>query len=457
MKSEVSFFTCFWKISVVFIIFLGIGLMLVFPCVNAVCAWETETKIEPLVRLRSVHMINASDGWAVGANITGHPYAIVLHYNGSTWVQWLDKNSDPPGLAKHSVFMVNSSEGWTSGWGGAMVRYDGSAWKIKNFDVGTMTRNSIYMVNASDGWCVGDQGVTLLYNSSGWFRYLPKPTGRDLFSVYMVNSTEGWIVGWSGTILHYTGGAWNNYTSPTTRPLYSVYMIDVNEGWAVGGGGTILHYTSGTWNKYTSPTSRRLYSVFMINSTEGWAVGEEGSILKMTEVGTQVMNLSAPCGVVIFQVDEGLIEDLTSVPVEATPLEGRPPVNFPCDLFSFNITGLTPGQKVSITVTFPNPVPTDAEYWKYGPTLENPAPHWYQVPLQDNDGDNVIILEFQDGGIGDNDLTADGVIMEPGGIGIPHPPISGELLPNKIANTGRWITLLSIITLGALMALKKGI
>jgi hypothetical protein len=78
------------------------------------------------------------------------------------------------------------------------------------------------------------------------------------------------------------------------------------------------------------------------------------------------------------------------------------------------------------------------------------------VPFQDNDGDNVIILEFQDRGIGDNDLTADGVIMESGGLGIPHLPTSGELLPNKIADTGRGITLLSIITLGALIAFKKG-
>jgi hypothetical protein len=64
----------------------------------------------------------------------------------------------------------------------------------------------------------------------------------------------------------------------------------------------------------------------MVNSTEGWIVGEEGPILKMTYVGTQVMDLSAPCGVVIFQVDEGVIEDLASVQVEAMPLEGKPQV-----------------------------------------------------------------------------------------------------------------------------------
>jgi photosystem II stability/assembly factor-like uncharacterized protein len=122
-------------------------------------------------------MVNASDGWAVGANITGQPLAIALHYNGSIWEQWLDKSGNPPGLAKHSVFIVNSSESWTSGYGGYIYRYAGSAWKNKDYGLGTMTRNAIYMVNASSGWCVGDQGVTLLYNSSGWFSYLPKTDG----------------------------------------------------------------------------------------------------------------------------------------------------------------------------------------------------------------------------------------------------------------------------------------
>src|SRR5256885_16189604 len=65
----------------------------------------------------------------------------------------------------------------------------------------------------------------------------------------------------------------------------------------------------------------------------------------------------------------------------------------------------------------PQALPAGAQYWKYGPTAANPAPHWYAF----NDGFKVIsantyTLEVQDGGLGDDDLQANGVVVDPGGI-----------------------------------------
>lgn len=53
----------------------------------------------------------------------------------------------------------------------------------------------------------------------------------------------------------------------------------------------------------------------------------------------------------------------------------------------------------------------------YGPTVANPAPHWYEF----NDGfkvtsANTYTLEVQDGGLGDDDLQANGVVVDPGGL-----------------------------------------
>jgi hypothetical protein len=77
-----------------------------------------------------------------------------------------------------------------------------------------------------------------------------------------------------------------------------------------------------------------------------------------------------------------------------------------------------PGQWANITITLPDDLPQNAEYWKYSPngngspTLQ---PGWYQVPLGSNDGDNVITIRLQDGGIGDADGEANGWIIDQGG------------------------------------------
>jgi len=59
------------------------------------------------------------------------------------------------------------------------------------------------------------------------------------------------------------------------------------------------------------------------------------------------------------------------------------------------------------------------QYWKYGPTLANTATHWYPILMGDNDGDNVITITLVDGGLGDDDLVANGVIVDQGGPGVP--------------------------------------
>jgi hypothetical protein len=107
------------------------------------------------------------------------------------------------------------------------------------------------------------------------------------------------------------------------------------------------------------------------------------------------------------------------------PSQDKPDIQFPHGFFEFNITGLTHGQSVTLTITLPSAVPTTAQYWKYGPTPGNPTAHWYQIAMGDNDGDNVITITLTDGGLGDDDLTPNGVIVDQGGPGWPPIPSGG--------------------------------
>jgi len=116
------------------------------------------------------------------------------------------------------------------------------------------------------------------------------------------------------------------------------------------------------------------------------------------------------------------LTNVAVVSVNSLPSEGKPNLVFPYGLFYFHVMAMQQGGTVWLTLRFENPVPAGSEYWKYGPTPDNHTPHWYQIPMRSNDGDNVIEIQLIDGGLGDDDLTANGVIVDQGGPGYPPAP-----------------------------------
>jgi len=94
-------------------------------------------------------------------------------------------------------------------------------------------------------------------------------------------------------------------------------------------------------------------------------------------------------------------------------------LTFPFDFLSFRLIDIGKGETVNVVLTFSENVPTYAEYWKYGKTSDNQTDHWYRFPFGSNDGDNIITLTITDGEDGDNDLLANGEIIDPSGPGFP--------------------------------------
>ncbi len=127
------------------------------------------------------------------------------------------------------------------------------------------------------------------------------------------------------------------------------------------------------------------------------------------------VNTSTGTGTAYLSPSAGYISNIQAVNESSLPTAGKPNVTFPHGLFSFNISGLASGQTVTVKITYPTNISNISEYWKFGPTLSNTTPHWYQIPVGSNDGDNIITINLTDGGLGDHDLTADGIIMDPGG------------------------------------------
>lgn len=105
------------------------------------------------------------------------------------------------------------------------------------------------------------------------------------------------------------------------------------------------------------------------------------------------------------------------------PSKSNAPLNveFPLGFFEVKIVGVTPGGKTTATLyfTFGQNFST---YFKYGPTPDNPANHWYEFLYDGQTGaminGNVITLYFVDGMRGDDDLSPNGTITDIGGPGI---------------------------------------
>lgn len=112
------------------------------------------------------------------------------------------------------------------------------------------------------------------------------------------------------------------------------------------------------------------------------------------------------------------------VGVQAVPNphpDDAPGVKFPYGFFAFTVTGV-PAAGVVVTIHLPRN-PSIADYFKYGPTPDNEAPHWYEFNRSGSTGaevvqtatDTRVFLHFVDALRGDDVRTADGLIIDAGG------------------------------------------
>lgn len=279
--------------------------------------------LSPDVMLRGVSMVSATDGWAVGDDLSGEKQtAMLLHYTGVRWEQVaLPKGLDPT-VSLSGISMVSTSEGWAVGptWRdtsttpatnrAALLHYTHGAWKVvpTTFSSGL---TSVFMRTASDGWITGsglNGGLLLLhYDGTSWQQVTdPALTGLTVGSVAPVSASDVWITAVgpdvngmrpSSSILHFDGHTWVTATLPTGNAALSrIVMVSATEGWAVGGycgcgtgrgsnspsGSLILHYQNGVWSEATNPShplSQYLFDIAMSSATEGWAAGFGGTLL----------------------------------------------------------------------------------------------------------------------------------------------------------------------------------
>jgi hypothetical protein len=122
-------------------------------------------------------MVDANDGWAVGA------FGTIIHWNGASW----SIVASPTGDALNSVFMVNSNDAWAVGLSGDIIQWDGTSWKfVTNIDF----LNSVFMVNSQNGWAVGSSGTALYYAP-----LIPqRPVGDEIPATNRLATVSAWLI-----------------------------------------------------------------------------------------------------------------------------------------------------------------------------------------------------------------------------------------------------------------------
>ncbi|NTW65629.1 MAG: choice-of-anchor D domain-containing protein [Nitrospirae bacterium] len=127
--------------------------------------------------------------------------------------------------------------------------------------------------------------------------------------------------------------------------------------------------------------------------------------------GKIIIDASANAGVSFYGIDTMLDSD------PSVNQSGKPGwATFPDGLITFTVNGVTPGGTISVTLTFPSPIPTGTagpKYYKVGPN------GFVEFPGAVFIGSNSVILTLTDGGNGDMDGTVNGSITDPGGVAVP--------------------------------------
>jgi RHS repeat-associated protein len=116
---------------------------------------------------------------------------------------------------------------------------------------------------------------------------------------------------------------------------------------------------------------------------------------------------------------------LTNVRSVTTPNPNGPAgVSYPTGFFSYEVHNVPTGSSTTVSLTLPAGTTPDS-FWKFGRTPVDTTPHWYRFTFDGTTGaviqGNVITLRLVDGGRGDDDLVANGIIADPGAPAVsPH-------------------------------------
>jgi len=277
--------------------------------------------------------------------------------------------------------------------------------------------------------------------------------------VYVANGSDGNTI--EGNTISSASAGVNVYVDASTDTTIACNTIS-SAAWAgiqfVGGSTGVVHKNSiegngiGLWNADTGAT--------LIDAENNWWGDDSGPnhwITNPTATGDAVtdnvdytpwvdnsVSTATATGTASFATSEGNVLGLTAMAPPATP-----PVTLPHGMFNFTVCCLT-GPTVTLTITFPDPIPVGYKWWKYV------GGSWYSLPIGSDDGDETITVTLRDSVLPDDEDTIPGQITDQGGPGEPG-AVGWDTFPvSKARVMLPWIVLLAaIVTSAGLLVVRR--
>lgn len=342
-----------------------------------------------------------------------------------------------------------------------------------------------YAINASTGaltpvpgspFAAGNGPVGVAIAPNGAFAYVTNTNSGNI-SAYAINAATGALTPVAGSPFGPGNAKFDIAITPTGAFAYAVaafvgmiaYRLDPVTGAMAVVAGSPFGTAASQPSVAISPDGAYVYmangdslsgnvSAFTINGATGaltavagspfaagpqaWGIATANpaavtSFTGPTATGTGNATVSFTGGGGACQFTSAAFIPLVGGP--SSPPAGSAPsgVAFPQGLLDFATVGCAPaGATLDFTVVYPQPLPPGTVYWKYGKTTAVPVPHWYTIPA--NVAGNTITFSITDGGLGDDDLAANGAVVDVGGPGAPPAGASFyPLTPCRVGDTRR--------------------
>lgn len=227
--------------------------------------WTAQTT--PALFLNGVWVSSPTLAFAVGGNS-------VFRFNGSTW-----SSETVPALQANltSVWGSSPTDVYAAGSGGVVLHYDGSSW----VQVPRVTGGEALAVtgSGSTAFVTGKNFVaTASRSAQTLLAYAPQ-----LNAVWAVDANTAFAVGESGIVWRYNNGAWQRLDTGVLYALKDVWAPSANRVFAVGegasGGAAMLQYDGSTWSEVTLPSTGFLASISGVSSTQAVAMSRFSPLL----------------------------------------------------------------------------------------------------------------------------------------------------------------------------------
>lgn len=252
-----------------------------------------------LITTNELRSISVSSGVA---HVVGNQGTILFSSDGGN--SWFFQSSGVDRILR-SIHFIDANQGWIVGDAGTILTTSssGGSWTNRSF-VTVQNLLSVQFVNAQEGLVVGTRGLIIKTTDGGLsWNSLTSGVNLNLRAVHYIDKTTAIAVGDSLTIFRTTDGgtSWRNRRPaglPSTilgRSLLAVYFSSPTIGFTVGEAGMFFKSTDGgeTWTRQTSFTGGELRSIYFVDQAIGWSAGKSGVIFKTTNSGASWGALSS--------------------------------------------------------------------------------------------------------------------------------------------------------------------